>query len=199
ADFGFAKASEQMAAPVSASQLSTRTLSSPTASILPLAASYLAPEQFEGTETGARADIFAFGAVLYEMLAGRPAFEGKTSAMLLAAIHTVDPEPVSQFQPAVPPALEYVVKQCLAKDPSHRFQTTRDLVSHLIWISEGSGRIGLPAGAAKGRRKRDRLLWIGAAALILLTASIAPSAYRYFEGAPDLGEVRFNTSMPGTS
>ena len=126
-----------MLPPVSAvSRARTRTIA-PSVSAPPFAAPYLAPEQIAGTDADARTDIFAFGAVLYEMLTGRPAFEGKTPAMLLAAMQTVDPEPVSKLQPETPPALDYVVKRCLAKDPKQRFQTARDLMRHLQWISEG--------------------------------------------------------------
>jgi hypothetical protein len=91
------------------------------------------------------------------------------------------------------------VKRCLAKDPKQRLQTARDLMSHLLWISQGSGQIALPAAAAKRRQKRDRLLWGAAAAVLLLTASIVPSAYRYFKGTPEPGEVRFTVSMPDTA
>jgi Tol biopolymer transport system component len=199
ADFGFAKLSEPPSAPVSSSQLATRTASAPAASILPFAAPYIAPEQFDGTDAGERTDIFSFGAVLYEMLTGRPAFEGKTAPILLAAIQTVDPEPVSKLQPAVPPALDYVVKQCLAKDPRQRFQTARDLLSHLQWISQSSAQAALPAGAVTRRKRKDLLLWVSAAALVLLTAALTPSAYRYFQGSPESVEARFTTVMPGTT
>ena len=91
-----------------------------------------------------RTDIFAFGAVLYEMLTGRPAFEGKTSPILAAAIQTVDPEPVSKLRPETPPALDYAVRRCLAKDPKQRFRTARDLTKHLQWIGEGGDRTGSP-------------------------------------------------------
>jgi Tol biopolymer transport system component len=199
-DFGFAKLVEQQpGAAVSASQVTTRTASAPAASIPPFAAPYLAPEQFDGTEAGERTDIFSFGAVLYEMLTGRPAFEGKTPPILLAAIQTVDPEPVSRLQPAVPPALDYVVRQCLAKDPKQRFQTARDLLSHLQWISQSSAQGGLPAGAVTRRKRKNLLFWVSAAALALVIAALAPSAYRYFQGSPDSGGARFTTVMPGTT
>src|SRR5262245_14259546 len=197
-EFGFARSNEGSGAIVSASQLSTRTAALPAASLPSSAVPYLAPEQFDGNEGDARTDIFAFGSVLYEMLTGQPAFEGKTPAMLLAAIQTVDPEPVSTLQPMTPPALEYLVKRCLAKDPKQRLQSARDLVSHLQWVSEGSARIRVPSAAARSH-KRDRLLWAAAAAMVLLTLGLAPSAYRYFEGSPEPDDVRFVMSMPGTS
>ena len=84
---------------------------------------YMAPEQVEGKEIDARTDIFAFGVVLYEMATGRKAFEGDSKASLTAAILTSDPPPISKIQPLTPPALERVVKRCLAKDPEDRWQT----------------------------------------------------------------------------
>src|SRR5262249_33100290 len=199
ADFGFARLNESSGSSVSASQLSTRLASLPAAS-LPYAAPYLAPEQFDGAEVDARADIFSFGTVLYEMITVRPAFEGKSSAMLLAAIQTVDPEPISNLQPATPPALEFLVQRCLAKDPKQRLQTARDLLSHLQWISEGSSQTSLPAAVLMRRQKRDRFVWVGVGALVLLTILIIPSAYRYFGGAPESEEVHFViSSMPDTA
>ena len=81
---------------------------------------YMAPEQLEGTETDARTDLFAFGAVLYEMLTGKKAFEGKSQASLISAIMSSDPPPMSSLQPMTPAILDRVVKKCLAKDPDAR-------------------------------------------------------------------------------
>jgi serine/threonine protein kinase len=84
---------------------------------------YMAPEQLEGREADARSDIFAFGATLYEMVSGKRAFEGKSKAHLIAAIVSADPDPLSKVQPATPPALDFLVKRCLEKDPEERLQT----------------------------------------------------------------------------
>ena len=83
----------------------------------------MAPEQLEGQEADARTDIFAFGTVLYEMLAGRKAFEGKTSASLIGAILKDEPPPVSSVRPLTPASLDRVVKKCLAKDPEARWHS----------------------------------------------------------------------------
>src|SRR6195256_6312304 len=88
---------------------------------------YMAPEQLEGKEADARTDIFALGAVIYEMVTGKPAFTGKSRASLIASILTTEPPPISQLQPLTPPALERVVKKCLAKDPDDRWQSARDI------------------------------------------------------------------------
>jgi serine/threonine protein kinase len=84
---------------------------------------YMAPEQLEGRDADPRTDIFGFGAVLYEMVTGRKAFEGKTQATLIAAIISSDPPPVSHVQPVAPPMLDLIVRTCLAKDPDPRFQS----------------------------------------------------------------------------
>ena len=109
---------------------------------------YMAPEQLVGQESAARTDIFAFGAVVYEMVTGRKAFEGKSQASVIAAILEHDPLPVSSLQPMGPPALDRVIKICLAKDPEDRWQTTRDMLRELQWIAEADSRICLAASAA---------------------------------------------------
>ena len=78
---------------------------------------YMAPEQLEGGEADARSDIFAFGCVLYEMLTGQKAFTGKSQASLIGSIMNTDPPPISSIQPMIPPALDRIVKGCLAKEP----------------------------------------------------------------------------------
>jgi serine/threonine protein kinase/Tol biopolymer transport system component len=104
---------------------------------------YMAPEQLEGEGVDPRTDIFAFGAVLYEMIAGRRAFTGKTQASLIGAILKDVPPPVSSVSAGVPAALERVIARCLAKDPDDRWQTARDLTSELTWLA-GESRGGSP-------------------------------------------------------
>ena len=135
---------------------------------------YMSPEQIEGKATDARSDIFAFGAVLYEMATGKRAFEGKSQLSVASAILEKDPAPVSSVQPTSPPALDFVVRTCLAKDPDARFQTAHDVELQLKWIAEGrTSQVGM---AAKGpqRRMRERGLWAGlglavGAAIVLIT------------------------------
>jgi serine/threonine protein kinase len=85
----------------------------------------MAPEQLEGKDADARTDIFAFGAVVYEMATGKKAFEGKSQASLVAAILEHDPPPIAASQPLTPAALDRVVKKCLAKDPDERCRARR--------------------------------------------------------------------------
>jgi serine/threonine protein kinase len=88
---------------------------------------YMAPEQLEGKDADARTDIFAFGAVVYEMLTGKKAFEGKSQASLIGAIMHAQPAPIAVSQPLTPPALDRIVRTCLAKDPDDRWQSARSV------------------------------------------------------------------------
>ena len=96
---------------------------------------YMAPEQLEGKPVDARADIFAFGGMLYEMLTGRRPFEGKSQASLIGAILDHEPPPVTTYQPVSPPILDDIVARCLAKDPDERWQSARDLKRQLEWVA----------------------------------------------------------------
>ena len=164
-DFGLAKAT-----PSSASLASSLTMTMPSAD-QPLTAQgtivgtfqYMSPEQAEGKEADARSDIFALGSMLYEMTTGKRAFTGKSQASIVAAILASEPPPISLAQPMSPPALEQVVKTCLAKDPEDRFQTVHDLKLQLRWIAEASSsRLALPAQVRARRAVQKRTLMIAA-------------------------------------
>jgi len=134
---------------------------------------YMAPEQIEGGDADARTDIFAFGALLYEIVAGRKAFEGKSQASLLGAILKDDPPPLSQLQPLAPPAIDFLVRTCLAKDPDARFQTAHDVLLYLKWIAEGGSAAGVAAPVVTLRKRRDRAIWAAVAiALAVSTGGI---------------------------
>jgi Tol biopolymer transport system component len=173
-DFGLAKATTASAPPASSL---TATLSGPSAE-QPLTArgtvvgtfQYMSTEQIEGQEADARSDIFALGAVLYEMATGIKAFHGKTQASVVAAILASEPQPISAVRPMSPPALDRVVKVCLAKDPDERFQSVHDLKLQLMWIAEGGSQAGVPAPVAARRKSRERVL-IAAAALCGMVAA----------------------------
>jgi serine/threonine protein kinase len=133
---------------------------------------YISPEQVEGKEADTRSDIFSLGAVLYEMITGKRAFEGKTTASTIAAILAAEPKPLSTVQPLSPPALQRVVAACLAKDPDERRQTAHDVKLQLQWIADSKSRPETSAAAHKGARKRS---WIAAAIafVALLTGLLA--------------------------
>src|SRR5437879_6132552 len=132
---------------------------------------YMAPEQLEGKEADARTDIFALGEVIYEMATGKPAFAGKSRASLIAAILSSEPQPMAALQPMTPPALERVVKRCLAKDPDERWQSASDLASELNWIAEGRSQGGEAARVLAGNRRWQRASWLLAAAFFLSTVA----------------------------
>src|SRR5215468_1381999 len=140
---------------------------------------YMAPEQLEGKEADARTDIFAFGSVLYEMATGKKAFSGASQASLIAAILEREPPPISTVQPMTPPALDRVMKTCLAKDPEDRWQSAHDIANELKWVAEGSQAGGVAAPAVARRRSRERLAWgIAAALAAALVASAAMNLRR---------------------
>jgi Tol biopolymer transport system component len=144
---------------------------------------YMAPEQLEGQEADARADLWALGCVLYEMAAGKRAFEGKSQASLITAIMGSEPVPISQLSPLAPPALDRLVGGCLAKDPAERIQSAHDVKLQLQWIVAGGPQTGVPAPVAARRKSREALAWslliaiaIAAAALVLWTRLHPPLA-----------------------
>jgi len=135
---------------------------------------YMSPEQVEGKEADARSDIFALGAVLYEMATGKRAFEGKSAISVASAILEKEPEPISKTQPLTPPALEHVVGTCLAKDPEERFQTAHDVKLQLKWIAEGgSSAVGIPPPVAARRRLSQRAAWAVAAVAVVAAVLLA--------------------------
>jgi eukaryotic-like serine/threonine-protein kinase len=130
---------------------------------------YMAPEQLEGKEADGRADLFAFGALLYEMATGRKAFLGDSRTGLIAAILRDDPPAMTTIQPALPRALDRVVRICLAKDPDSRFQSAHDLAAQVRWIRDGGAESIVAAGVSRPRRRLAA--WFGAATIALAAAA----------------------------
>ncbi len=136
-DFGLAKDEEILQGDPGSSPTMSRPLTMQGSIVGTM--QYMSPEQLEGKPADARSDIFSFGAMLYEMATGHKAFEAKSHASLIAAILKEEPRPMREFQPLTPPALEQIVKACLAKDPDERPQSAHDLKLQLEWIRESSG------------------------------------------------------------
>ena len=155
---------------------------------------YMSPEQVEGGEADARSDIFSLGAVLYEMATGKRAFEGKSTLSVASAILEKDPPPISTVQPLSPPALEQVVRGCLAKNPDDRIQTAHDVKLQLKWIAEGRTSQIAAAPVVHSRRMRERMAWAAVSALLLVAAAAA----WFLRPEPARSPVKFElaTGMP---
>jgi serine/threonine protein kinase len=149
-DFGLAKAGEPAIADARFSMVPTTPPHLTAQGTILGTFQYMAPEQVEGGEAEARTDIFAFGSVLYEMITGKKAFEGKTQANLVAAILERDPPPLTTVQPVAPPLVDSIVRKCLAKNPDDRWQTASDLGSALRWAAEGASASTSGATAVAG-------------------------------------------------
>ena len=106
---------------------------------------YMSPEQVEGQDLDARSDLFSFGAMVYEMVTGRRAFNGTTQASVITAIMSSEPPPMQERAPATPATLERVIRKCLAKDPDARWQSAADVATALEWIDESVAPAILPA------------------------------------------------------
>jgi eukaryotic-like serine/threonine-protein kinase len=178
-DFGLAKPAPLGATGSASAPLlsAARTMSGPTpASPLTTAGSivgtiqYMSPEQIEGKEADARSDIFAFGAVLYEMAMGKRAFEGKSQISVASAILEKDPDPISATKPLTPAAFDYLVATCLAKDREERFQSAHDVRLQLKGIAQSPSPTVIAPAAA--RTLGPRLLSLSGAVLLALAVII---------------------------
>jgi len=156
---------------------------------------YMAPEQLEGRDADARTDIFAFGAVLYEMATGKKAFSGRSQASLISSIMTSEPAPASSVAPTAPPAFDRVVRTCLAKDPDDRWQTAHDIAVQLKWIQEGSSSSEVSARTAARRPRGLPLVpWIVATFAIAALAGILVRDWRRPNPKPPV--TRFSVLPP---
>jgi Tol biopolymer transport system component len=120
---------------------------------------YMSPEQVEGKELDSRSDIFSLGAVLYEMLTGKPAFEGKSQLSVASAILEKEPPPINSVKPLTPANLDHAIRRCLAKDIEERWQTARDLVVELKWIGDSGSQVAIPMMRAEAQKALGWLPW----------------------------------------
>ncbi|MBZ5629851.1 MAG: protein kinase [Acidobacteriia bacterium] len=171
-DFGLAKLARAKAA-AAGDGVTAGSMSVTTPGVLLGTAGYMSPEQVRGKEVDARTDIFAFGAVLYEMLSGQRAFKGETSVETMNAILKEDPPELETEKLKVSPGLERLVRRCLEKEPARRFQSARDVGFALEAISGTSVGSDLKTPALPPKRRR----WVGAVAVVLVVAAAAMLAY----------------------
>ena len=194
-DFGVAKLRDEAVV-----EMATRTTPLTTAGSMIGTVQYMAPEQLEGRGVDHRADLFAFGALLYEMVTGKRAFEGLSQASVIAAILDKEPRPVSELLPTAPAALDRVVKSCLAKDPEERWQSAGDLARELRWIAGGSGSVTTTSGSAAvpARRSRghERVAWIVATVGVMVGLIGGGLALRPRPQAPLPPTSRFSIASP---
>ena len=195
-DFGLAKLKGDAGQVSPLSQMPTQDPSAPLTAEGTIIGTlqYMAPEQLEGKEADARTDIFAFGAVVYEMVTGKKAFEGTSQASLISSIMTVDPKPMSDLQVMAPSALDHVVRRCLAKDPDGRWQAASDVRLETRWIADRDTGTQEPEQSDIGRL-HQRLPWIvgvaGAVLAALLTSVLMDSPL-----APTAGVTRLTLTLP---
>ena len=210
-DFGLAKWSEREPVQLKASAANgsalpeTQTLTAQGAILGTL--QYMAPEQLESKDTDECTDLFALGAIMYEMATGRRAFAGASHASLIAAILTAEPAPMASLNPLVSAGLERIVRKCLAKDPELRWQTARDLLDELKWIGDsgsldtlvtpGSGaqQLTIPK---RQRGRRAHLAWLAAGA-VAVTAVIVTAVFAlkpFLSGPTEGPAFQFTVSAP---
>jgi serine/threonine protein kinase/Tol biopolymer transport system component len=136
---------------------------------------YMAPEQIEGREADVRTDIFALGCVLYELVTGKRAFEGKTASSVMAAVLATEPRKISELVPLTPDSLEWIVSRCLQKDPDARWQSARDVALQLQWLADRPAAV-VPAGTAappKSSNRRSLLIGLAFGAIVASTVVAA--------------------------
>jgi serine/threonine protein kinase len=160
---------------------------------------YMSPEQVRGKPADHRSDIFSFGAILYEMLSGRRAFRGESTADTISAILREDPPDLSGTNPGINPALERVVNHCLEKNPEERFHSARDLAFAIKALSENAGTSTSAATVLRSlpppkRKTRELIAW-SAAGVLLITAIVLAWLYFRRPAAVEL-PTTFVVAMP---
>ena len=182
-DFGLAKIERSAGAPAvtEVTGVAGRTVEGVVLGTLP----YMSPEQIEGRDADARSDVFAFGVVLYELLAGRRPFAAETQTGLVASILKEEPPPLTDLQPLLPPGVAAVVRTCLEKDPEKRWQSAREVRHALTWVA-AQGSTPPPARSVRA--------WQGLAALLALIA-VGLGAWALRPAAPS-PVSRFEAAMP---
>ena len=139
-----------------------------------------------------RSDIFSLGAVVYEMVTGKRAFEGKSPLSVISAILEKEPEPISALKP---PILDRTIQKCLAKQPDQRWQSASDLATQLTWASDASSSAAAAKSLAVPQQKR--MQWLVVAAVLLLALLSGAGAYMLAKGSLRVPRVmRFSINLP---
>lgn len=198
-DFGLARAFETPVVPSELTKAATVTVIEDLTAegMIVGTVPYMAPEQLRGGEVDARTDVFALGAVLYEMATGRRAFQGADQATLISAILTSEPPPISEVRPVSPAGLDLVVRTCIAKDPADRWQSTHDVELQLRGIP-ASGSTSRPNVASLPARPSPVATWLRTAAALAAAAALAIVVWqmRRTPRPAQVGSVRFSIPPP---
>jgi eukaryotic-like serine/threonine-protein kinase len=192
-DFGLAKASAPL---ISSATLSVVAQPSPVTAQGTIIGTfqYMSPEQVEGKEVDGRSDIFSLGAVLYEMVTGKRAFEGKSQLSVASAILEKEPAPINAAKPMTPTALEHAIEKCLAKVADERWQSASDLASELKWVAEGGSQERTRALSLAGSKAWQRAGWIVSAFLLVLL--LGGGAAWWARTQQDPSAMYFNSPVP---
>jgi serine/threonine protein kinase len=188
-DFGLAKLMETQCASADDATVSYGEMTNPGRVLGTVG--YMSPEQVRGEPADARSDIFAVGAILYEMLAGKRAFRKASTAETMAAILNEEPPPISQTTQMSPPGMQKMVNRCLAKDPELRFQHASDLAFALEAISDARSTVGAPESV--GRNLSSKFVWVGIAAGLIVLA--APLVFWWMRRPPAAPAVEAITQL----
>lgn len=201
-DFGLAKLTGAADGTHSQTEVPTRRIDTDPGVVMGTLG-YMSPEQLRGRVADHRSDIFSFGAIFYEMLSGKRAFHGESTADTMSAVLREDPPDLSSTNKTIAPALERVVNHCLEKNPEERFHSASDLAFAIEALSgtQGSGATTIstvatiePSRFGLSRRWRDRIGWILAALLLVSTLALAALYFRRVEPRPQT--MRFNLPVP---
>ena len=192
-DFGLAKLTKRDAESEPSSRLPTEAGTSP--GVVLGTVGYMSPEQAAGEAMDFPSDQFSFGSILYEMATGKRAFQKATAVDTLSAILHEEPRPVGEINPEAPGPLRWIVERCLAKDPESRYASTKDLARELATLRDRLSEAPLQTASLARRKRRRKLGWVAAAALVLGLAALFAAGY--FGRTPVAPRsVRFEIATP---
>ncbi len=185
-DFGLAKRHAVLGQPVTGSASLTKSLGLTAEGTILGTLHYMSPEQLEGKEADARSDLFAFGAILYEVVTGKRAFDGDSPASVIAAILNTEPPSISTLKPLTPPLLDHIIRKCLAKASDDRWQNAQDVASELRWLAESGSQPSIVDVAASSWKHRIAAATgvVGLLVGILIGAALWGNSRRQSAGVP---------------